>query len=123
MARSPLMESAPAPTNAELAAAIESLRRARARDRLVTLAVGLAVGVVASATAAHGAPPAASLDVRQLILRDDAGNARAKLAMGEGGPRLAFADTAGHARLVMGTDGGGSPILAMADDKAVVRIW
>jgi hypothetical protein len=43
--------------------------------------------------------------------------------VGEGGPRLAFADTTGHARLVMGTDGGGSPFFSMADEKAVVRVW
>ncbi len=103
-----------------LAAEVAALRRSRRRDRALLLVAGLAIGAAATAGAA---PTPGALEVRSLLLRDDAGNARAKLAMGEGGPRLSFADATGHARFVLGEDRGDNPFLALADGKGVVRVW
>lgn len=112
------------PTVRELAAQVAELRRCRRRDRVVLSLFALALlAGVGAVTDVSAAPTAASLDVRSLTLRDDSGNARAKLSMSEGGPRLVFADAAGHARFVLGESRGDEPIFAMADPKGVVRIW
>ncbi len=111
------------PTVLELAADLASLRRARRRDRIALVCVGLAALAWASAREVRAAPQAPSIDVKSLILRDDLGNARAKLSMAENGPRLVFADAAGHARFILGGDGADNPIFAMADAKGGVRIW
>ncbi len=114
------MQAMREPTLRELAAEIAALRRSRRRGGLLLLVAGLAIGATSTAGAGPSAP---ALDVRSLVLRDDVGNARAKLSMAEGGPRLAFADAAGRARLVLGEDRGDNPFVAIADAKGIVRIW
>lgn len=82
----------------------------------------VSAAVVAVAAVALAAKPAAPVvEGSQFVLRDDAGNARAKWYVGQGSPRLAFADTKGRARLLVALEQD-TPMVSLANDAGVVQM-
>ena len=101
------------------------LGRARRWNRWLLLLVGLTVGACLVVGGLAGRKTSAQADQSEvrtkcLMLQDDNGKTRAKLAMGKEGPRLALYDENGKVRAGLGA-GKDGPVLALYDENGKGR--
>jgi hypothetical protein len=97
-----------------------ALRRSNARWRAAVLASTM--GVLATLVSGAMFAPAKVIETEVLRIRDATSKKWAQIRIREGGVELAFSDTDGQERLIMGIGSGGTPYVTFLDPGEKTRI-